>query len=63
VIMWNFYFVPMGTQPGFRLVYWDKFGEVRSDDLNRVPFVDAWWWDEEKAARVEAGLSALESAD
>ena len=60
VLMWNFYFIPLGSQPGFRLVYWDKFGEVRNDKLNGVPFVDAWWWDEEKAKRVEAGLANLE---
>ena len=47
VIMWNFYFIPLGTTPGFRLVYWDRFGEVRRDDLNRVPYVDAWWFDED----------------
>ena len=59
VFLWNFYLIPLGSQPGFRLVHWDKFGEVRRDDLNRVPYVDAWWWDEEKARRVEEGLAAL----
>ena len=60
VLLWSFYFIPLGSQPGFRLVHWDKFGEVRRDDLNRVPFVDAWWWDEEKARRVQEGLATLE---
>lgn len=59
VLLWNFYFIPLGSQPGFRLVYWDKFGEVRSDRLNRIPFVDAWWWDEDKARRVEEGIAQL----
>ena len=59
VIMWNFYFIPLGTTPGYRLVYWDKFGEVWSDELNRVPFIDAWWYDEEKARKVADGLEAL----
>ena len=59
VLMWSFYFIPLGSQPGFRLVYWDKFGEVRNDRLNGVPFVDAWWWDEDKARRVEEGLAEL----
>ena len=59
VFLWNFYLIALGSQPGFRLVHWDKFGEVRRDDLNRVPFVDAWWWDEDKARRVEEGLAAL----
>ena len=59
VIMWNFYFIPVGSQPGFRLVHWDKFGEVRNDNLDRVPFIDAWWWDEEKAQRVIDGIAEL----
>jgi microcin C transport system substrate-binding protein len=63
VIMWNFYFIPLGSQPGFRLVYWDKFGEVRNDHLNRIPFVDAWWWDEDKAKAVEEGIARLSSGD
>ncbi len=63
VFMWNFYFIPMGSQPGFRLVHWDKFGEIRNDRLNRIPFVDAWWWDEEKVQRVEAGLSELATGE
>ena len=63
VIMWNFYFIPLGSQPGFRLVYWDKFGEVRNDKLRRIPYVDAWWWDEEKAQRVAAGIEELSSGE
>ena len=59
IIMWSFYFVPMGSQPGFRLTYWDKFGEIRNDTLNRLPFVDAWWYDEEKARKVQEGLERL----
>ncbi len=61
VIMWNFYHVPLGSQPGYRLVYWDKFGEVRNDHLSRIPFTDAWWWDEEKARRVKQGIRSLSS--
>jgi microcin C transport system substrate-binding protein len=60
VIMWNFYIIPMGSQPGFRLVHWDKFGEIRGQALSRVPFIDAWWWDEGKAQRVVKGLAELE---
>ena len=63
VFMWNFYFIPMGSQPGFRLVHWDKFGEIRNDRLNRIPFVDAWWWDEAKAQRVDAVLAELATGE
>lgn len=60
VIMWNFYIIPMGSQPGFRLVHWNKFGEIKREDLSRVPFIDAWWWDEEKSQRVEEGIVELD---
>lgn len=59
VMLWNFYFIPGMGQPGYRLVYWDKFGEVRRDDLKWIPTMDTWWWDEEKAANVEKGLAQL----
>ena len=63
VLLWNFYFIPLGSQPGFRLVHWDKFSEVRNDALNRVPYLDAWWWDEAKARRVETGLAELAAGE
>ena len=60
VLLWNFYFIPGMAQPGYRLVHWDKFGEVDAGALSRVPAIDAWWWDEEKAGRVAAWLEAAE---
>ena len=59
IIMWNFYLIPLGSQPGFRLVYWDKFGEVADQNLSRVPFIDAWWWDEKKSERLTQALDKL----
>ena len=61
VLLWNFYMVPGMGQPGYRLVAWDKFGEVNSGPLSYVPVIETWWWDEAKAKRVEAGLAALEA--
>ncbi len=60
VLLWNFYFVAGPSAPGMRLTWWDRFGEVGSDELSKVPYVDAWWWDEGKAARVRAGMASLE---
>ncbi len=60
VLLWNFYMIPMGSSPGFRLVHWDKFGEVRNDRLLRIPFIDAWWWDADKAARVAENFAENE---
>ena len=59
VILWNFYFIPGPSAPGYRLAFWDRFGEVRSQKLSRVPFLDTWWWDESKARRVAQGIAEL----
>jgi microcin C transport system substrate-binding protein len=59
VLLWNFYFIPGPASRGTPLVYWDKFG--RPEDigpLERVPWLDTWWWDESKARRVHEGLQA-----
>ncbi len=58
VMLWRYYFIPGMAQPGYRLVHWDKFGEVETEPLSRVPALDAWWWDEEKAERVATWLDA-----
>ena len=63
VVMWNFYYIPMGSSPGYRLVFWDKFGEIHNDELLRIPFIDAWWWDEKKAQHVLDGLAELQSGE
>jgi microcin C transport system substrate-binding protein len=59
VLLWNFYFIPGPASRGTPLVWWDKFAQP--DDvgpLERVPWLDAWWWDEERARRVDEGLAA-----
>ena len=62
VLLWKFYFIPGMAQPGYRLVHWDKFGEVRdAGPLSRVPAIDAWWWDEDKANTVATWLATAEN--
>jgi microcin C transport system substrate-binding protein len=60
VLLWNFYFIPGMALPGYRLVYWDKFGRPEHGMLQRDIWLDSWWWDEEKAKKVAAGLAALD---
>ncbi|HJN49799.1 MAG: extracellular solute-binding protein [Pseudomonadales bacterium] len=62
ILLWNFYYIPGLGAPGYRLVYWDKFGipENRSR-LQRAAWLDTWWWDESKAERVRAGMAELTS--
>ncbi|MCY3859519.1 MAG: extracellular solute-binding protein [Gammaproteobacteria bacterium] len=59
VLLWEFYMVPGMGQPGYRAVYWDRFSYVDSGPLNRVPVIDAWWWDPEKERALQAGLAEL----
>ena len=51
VLMWNFYFVPTMSRTHLAMVYWDRYGFIEHGRLTRPEFYDAWWWDEEKAAR------------
>jgi len=62
ILLWNFYYIPGLGAPGYRLVYWDKFGipENRSR-LQRAAWLDTWWWDESKAERVRASMAELTS--
>ena len=58
VLLWNFYYIPLVGISGPRVVYWDKFGRPEPDPPFRTGFPDAWWWDDAKARRIEAGLAA-----
>jgi len=60
VLLWNFYWIPTMAQPGFRLVYWDKFGQPEdAPPLQREAWLDTWWWDPNKVARVASGIAEL----
>lgn len=60
VLLWNFYYVPGMAQPGYRLVYWDKFGQPEGEhQLSRSGWIDTWWWDPEKAERARLGMQAI----
>ncbi|MEJ2130384.1 MAG: extracellular solute-binding protein, partial [Gammaproteobacteria bacterium] len=63
IMLWNFYHVPGLVRPGYRLTYWDRFGRPDAKRLSRPIYLDAWWWDPARAARVEAGLAELEASD
>ncbi len=64
ILLWNFYYIPGLGAPGYRLVYWDKFG-IPEDrpPLQNPAWYDTWWYDEAKAARVAAGLAELEAEE
>lgn len=60
ILLWNFYYIPGLGAPGYRLVYWDRFGIPENQSrLLRSPWIDTWWWDEAKAERVRVGMESL----
>ena len=63
VLLWNFYVIPEGHPVGRHLVYWDRFGHppLGAEHMNWTGFPHLWWLDNEKSARVDAGLAGLKS--
>ncbi len=60
VMLWNFYWIPNLAQPGYRLVYWDKFGQPENaPPVQRDVWLDTWWWDQDKADHVAKGIAEL----
>jgi microcin C transport system substrate-binding protein len=58
VLLWGHYIVPHWYSDKFRVVHWDKFGKPAmsapyTGDYFVMPYT--WWYDEEKAARLEQG--------
>ncbi len=58
VLLWGHYTIPHWYSDHFRVVHWDKFGKPSSSapytgDYFVVPYT--WWYDAEKAARLEQG--------
>ncbi|MEM7269028.1 MAG: extracellular solute-binding protein [Pseudomonadota bacterium] len=54
VLMWNIYMIPQLYTPFSRIAWWDRFGRPDPLPPRSSGFPTVWWWDEEKAARVEA---------
>jgi microcin C transport system substrate-binding protein len=64
VLLWNFYRIPLFGDPGYRLVYWDRFGQPTTETvLQRPAWFDTWWWDRAKAGRVSRGLRSLSDVE
>lgn len=62
IVLWNFFVVPGGYPNGYRMVYWDRFGYPEPvEGMRTTGFHSIWWFDEEKSARIDAGIVALEN--
>ena len=61
VLLHGFYVIPDGHPIGRHMVYWDRFGHppLGVPHLNWQGMPYLWWFDEEKSARVDAGIAAL----
>ncbi len=61
VLLWHHYVIPMYHLAAYRLAWWDKFGQPPRNPKYALG-VEAWWWDPQRAAAVEAGKSAAPPA-
>lgn len=56
VMLWNFYVIPGYFPPGYRYGYWDRFAKPAVQARFRSGFFDTWWYERDKAARVDEWL-------
>ncbi|MEE2728593.1 MAG: ABC transporter substrate-binding protein, partial [Candidatus Latescibacterota bacterium] len=57
VLLWGHYVIPHWYSKNFRIVHWDKFGKPAQSAAytgSYYVFPDTWWYDGERAARLEA---------
>lgn len=53
VLMWDYLLIPLYSYDHRQTVHWDKFGRP-PHPLYRPTYPDGWWYDEDKAGRIEA---------
>ena len=53
-LIWNHYVVPMWFTPYQRTARWDRFGRPNTLPSLSTGFPDIWWWDAERARKVDA---------
>ncbi len=54
VLLWNFYVVPQWTYGKVRSARWDRFGHPQTmPKYGLSAFPTVWWWDADKAAKVQ----------
>lgn len=53
VLMWNYHLIPLYAYDQRRTVHWEKFGRPPHPKY-RPAYPDGWWYDETKAARINA---------
>jgi microcin C transport system substrate-binding protein len=63
VLLWNFYVIPDGHPTGRHTCYWDRFGHppLGAEYMRWAGFPNLWWIDEQKNARVDAGIAKVDT--
>jgi microcin C transport system substrate-binding protein len=56
VLTWNYYDVDVGVLPGVATVFWNRYGKPPRQALYVSSFPHAWWYDAEKAKKLESGV-------
>lgn len=58
VLLRGYYHIPLEITSDMRIIYWDRFGQPATNELASYesPGLNAWWYDGEKAARIEAAF-------
>ena len=61
VLLWNFYVIHAGHPKGRHECNWDRFGHqpLGAKYMRWSGFPNLWWIDEEKNARVNAGIAQM----
>jgi microcin C transport system substrate-binding protein len=54
VLLWNDFVVPQWYSSKVRIAYWDRYGQPQTLPGLTPGFVQVWWFDREKAARLPA---------
>ena len=52
VLLWNDFVVPQWYSSKVRIAYWDRYGQPQTLPGLTPGFVQVWWFDREKAARL-----------
>jgi microcin C transport system substrate-binding protein len=53
VLLWGHYVIPHWYTDVYRVVYWDKFRRPDTKPRYELGFIDTWWIDRNKEARLE----------
>lgn len=60
VIMWDYYFVPNWYKGSHSIAYWNQFSRPEVKPRYDRGVIDLWWYDADKAARLQSAGSSLE---